>query len=205
MKRMMKIMLIMLFTCSWLVSCKSTLQVTSQFPAPLVNQLPLTVAVIYPEPFKSYKYIEQQEKRDDWEISVGQAQVALFNTVLNAMFRQVVEVKSLTSEQLAQVDLVIQPDLEQFQYNLPRETKVNMFEVWLKYHLTVYDPQGQLIADWLLSAYGKTPTAFFKSQETAMNESITIALRDFGASFSVKFQQIPEINQWLKTQKLTML
>jgi len=66
--------------------------------------------------------------------------------------------------------------------------------------LKVFDGQQQLMADWVLTAYGKTPTAFLKSDEAALNEAMVIALRDLGAGIALRFGHVPEINQWLKSK-----
>ncbi|WP_281556514.1 hypothetical protein [Thalassomonas sp. RHCl1] len=179
------------------LSCTSTLQVEGDFPRPVIHQLPLQVAVHYQDDFRRYRYVEKSEKRSKWEINIGNAQVALFDTVLPAMFENVVQVSNIGPQENADIDLFFEPYVEEFQYNMPRETKVNMFEVWIKYNMKVYDGQGLLIADWILTAYGKTPTAFMKSEENALNEAMIIALRDVGAGLSLKFSHIPEINSWL--------
>ena len=178
--------------------CKSTLTVEGQFPTPVVNKLPYTLGVIYDKEFKAYQYNEKDKKRDEWEIEVGDAQLDLFNTVLPAMFANVVSVPDLESKQTKTIDIFFKPQVDELQYNVPEETKLNMFEVWIKYNMKVYDNQGQLLADWILTAYGKTPTAFMQTQESALNEAMVIALRDAGAGLTLKFSHIPEINNWLK-------
>lgn len=190
------------FGLTILVGCKSTLEVDGHFPSPVINQLPLTMGVMYLPEFKSYRYVEKNDKRNEWEISIGSAQVELFDTVLPAMFKKIISVSDITPNQGEPVDLFFAPTIEEFQYNIPAETKVNMFEVWMKYNMKVYDAQGQLVADWILTAYGKTPSAFMKSEESALNEALVIALRDAGAGLALKFSHVPEIHAWL-TQRFT--
>ncbi len=179
--------------------CKSTLTVQGKFPTPVVNKLPYTLGIIYDNDFKDYQYTEKDAKREEWEIDVGEAQLKLFNTVLPAMFADVVNVPDIKNKHKASIDIFFKPRVDELQYNIPAETKRNMFEVWIKYNMKVYDNQGRLLADWILTAYGKTPTAFMQSQETALNEAMVIALRDAGAGLTLRFRQIPEIKYWLKT------
>jgi len=192
-----------------LMSCKSTLEVEGNFPTPVINIIPLNVGIIYEEQFRSYRYIEKNEERNGWEIGIGKSQVKLFNTVLGAMFKSVVVTESEkmitnisadvpNTSMDTSIDLYFKPKVEEFQYNVPDETDINMFEVWIKYNMKVYDGQGQLIADWIQTAYGKTPTAFFQTQEKALNEAMVIALRDLGAGLSIRFVRVPEINDWIK-------
>jgi hypothetical protein len=193
--------IIILLLCLSLSSCKSTLDVHGNFPTPIINQMPLSVGLVLIPDFSNYTYIEAGEDRDEWEISLGDAQVQLFNVILDAMFSDVLQANNINQQTSSSVDLFLQPQLDSFQYNMPYETKGKMFEVWLKYNIKIFDNQQTLIADWILTAYGKTPTAFLQSKEDALNQAMVIALRDLGASMSLRFTQVPEINQWLQMKR----
>ncbi|WP_199611037.1 hypothetical protein [Flocculibacter collagenilyticus] len=194
-----------------LISCSSSFKVEGDYPTPIVNQLPYTLGVVYDDAFRNYEYVESAKGRAEWHIDIGDAQTELFSTILPAMFEAVVPLSHVTAatqrnraiepETMANnVDLVLSPVLTDFQYNLPKETKVKMYEVWMKYNLRVYEPDGELIADWILTAYGKTPVGFMTSNEEALNQAMVIALRDLGAGVSLTFTKVPEINAWLKKQ-----
>ena len=189
---------ILIFICSMLLGCTTKVIVNGYFPAPVVNPLPLKVAVVYHPDFSNYSYIEKDEERQEKEIHMGKAQVELFSTVLEGMFEQVVYFDAVTPTDDNSIDMFFYPMVDEFQYNMPVETKINMFEVWIKYHLKVLDAQGNVIADWIQTAYGKTPTAMFKSKEKALNEAMIVALRDVGAGIILRFNHIPEIKHWLK-------
>lgn len=181
-----------------LTGCSTQVEVHGSFPTPIVNRLPLTVGVYYSQPFSQYKYLEASEERKKRSIGIGAAQVKLFSTVLPALFTQVVPVSQVNNPPSElPIDLVITMAVDDFQYTVPGETRIDMYEVWIKYNLQLFDPQGQLIADWILTAYGKTPTAMFKSESEALNEAMVVALRDAGAGFSMSFNKVPEIRQWL--------
>ncbi|TQV84826.1 hypothetical protein FKG94_03695 [Exilibacterium tricleocarpae] len=184
--------------------CTNTLVVQGEFPSPQVNQLPITLAVHYDEAFRGHTYEEKSKDRSKWVITSGPAQMQLFNRVLPQMFEAVVEVSEIPPAE-AEVDLILAPAIKEFQYAVPRETKVNVFEVWIKFNMQVFDKNGELIADWILPAYGKTPTAFLKSKEEAMNEAVVVALRDIGASLSLGFTRVPEIRAWLEQHQRAML
>jgi hypothetical protein len=181
--------------------CTHTLIVDGRFPSPLVSEMPYTVGVFYPEEFRAYRYEEQSEDRAKWIIDMGEAQADMFATVLPGMFSKVVELEQLPAAgetpEGGAVDLVIKPVMQDFQYTLPSETKVKVYEIWLKYNVQVFDPEGQLIADWILTAYGKTPTGFMQSDEAALNQAVVVALRDAGANLSLNFARVPEVRAWL--------
>lgn len=182
-----------------LTGCTHTLIVDGRFPSPLVPELPYTLGVLYPVEFTDYRYVEESEDRAKWIIDMGEAQTDLFNAVLPGMFNQVKELEQLPGQGAAApgVDLVIKPTVEELQYTLPSETKIKVYEIWLKYNVQVFDPNGGLIADWILTAYGKTPTGFMQSDEAALNQAVVVALRDAGANLSLNFAKVPEVRAWL--------
>ncbi len=189
-----------------LTGCSSSVEVAGKFPKPVTNQYPFKIGVIYDDAFKQYEYIEQDEDRVQWQIAIGKAQVELFNTVLAGMFAELHKAPGVSDQGVPiatdeKVDLYFRPTVEEFQYNVPLETKVDMFEVWIKYHLRVYDQDGKLLADWIQTAYGKTPTETFQTEKGALNDAMVVALRDIGASVVLRFPHIPEIKAWLSKQK----
>lgn len=188
------------------LGCENSLVVQGSFPSPMVEKIPHTIGVHYEPAFSAYQYVEEAKDRSKWTINTGQAQTSMLNTILPQMFEQVVKLGALPdSENPSKTDLVFSPRVEEFQYAMPRETKVNVFEIWVKYNMRVYTGDGQLLADWLMTAYGKTPTAFMKSREDAINEAVVIALRDLGASLSLRFQHVPEIKAWLEDHQQATL
>lgn len=192
-----------LFSVLLLCACSSSVTVQGDFPSPLVDQRDINMGVYTSEKYANFSYTEKSKDRSKWTINTGMAQQKLFNTVFSAMFRQITPVASLpTVGQYAAVDLIIASNVKEFQYAMPRETKVNIFEVWIKYNVQVYDNRGALVADWVMPAYGKTPTAFLKSEEEALNQAIIIALRDAGANFIQKFERLPEIQVLLAQPRM---
>lgn len=184
-----------------LAGCSNSLKVSGEFPAPLVEPLGPSLGIVYDDDFRGYVYREQSEDRSQWVIDSGSAQVQLLQRVLPALFAQVAELKSLpSSEAPAATDLVLHPRLVEFQYSVPRETRFKLYEVWLKYQFKLYDAEGEAVADWTLTAYGKTPSAFMQSQEDAMNAAVVVALRDLGANLALRTRRQPELVAWLARQ-----
>lgn len=183
-----------------LVSCTSTLVVDGDFPKPLIASLPYNIGVHYSESLKNYEYHESSKDRRKWIIIAGDAQQELFQTVLPGMFENVVIMETLPPyESPPDVDMIISPTLTAFEYTLPSETKVDVYDIWLKYNIQVFSNQGSLIADYNMTSYGKTPAGgFFNTKEAALNAAIVTALRDAGANLIVDFTKIPEIRAWLE-------
>jgi hypothetical protein len=95
------------------------------------------------------------------------------------------------------VDAVFAPLIEEFQLALPAKTKLDVYEVWIKYNMRLVTAEGDYIADWVLTSYGKTPTETFRTTEAAINDAAVVALRDLASSFSLSFTQVPEVRDWL--------
>ncbi|MDC3196586.1 hypothetical protein OAU36_02515 [Gammaproteobacteria bacterium] len=172
--------------------------IEGSFPTPNISPLPLSVAVFYDPALTEFAYIEYSETgAEEYNIASGQSHVELFNAVLPAMFDGVVVVGSLEEAEVLGVDAIFAPLIEEFQLALPSKTKLDVYEVWIKYNMRLMAADGEYIADWVLTSYGKTPTESMRSAESAINDAAVVALRDLASSFSLSFTQVPEVRDWL--------
>ena len=174
------------------------LKVESEVPIPLVSKLPVNMGVYYEDTFRNHVYTENSETRPNWSIESGPSQVALFDQVLPSMFRSVKHLESLPAASPdPEVNAILVPEIEEMQFSLPRETRLDMYEVWIKYKLKLLENDGELIAELPLTAYGKTTTEFLKNREEGLNGAMEIALRDAGAKMAIGFPQSEPVRQWL--------
>ncbi|GEM_PF-305093 len=161
-----------------LSACASNVVVNGDIPKPLMQQLPLTAKLNFSEEFLNYTYVEQDKKRVIKSLDFGQAQVELFRVVFGSAFR-------LSEGNTTASDIEITPKVLSIQYSAPRETALNIYEVFVKYRITISDANQQKLADWVIKGYGKTPTAFLKGADAAFNAATNVALRDVGAQISI--------------------
>ena len=179
----------------------SNVVIDGSFPTPNINKMPVAIAVYYDDALKDFAYLEYSETgREEYNIESGKSHVQLFNVVLPAMFDRVVFVDSMEEVPTLGVDAVFAPAIEEFQLALPAKTKLDVFEVWIKYNMRLLTPEGDYIADWVLTSYGKTPTETFRSVEAAINDAAVVALRDLASSFALSFDQVPEVRDWLNNR-----
>ena len=197
--RKFQIRLAALLGLTYLVGCGvSTVTIEGSFPTPNISKLPLNVAVFYDQSLRDFAYMEYSETgAEEFNVQSGRSHIALFNAVLPAMFDGVVVIDSLDDAVAAEVDAVFTPLIEEFQLALPTKTKLDVYEVWIKYNMRLATAEGDYIADWVLTSYGKTPTETFRSTEAAINDAAVVALRDLASSFSLSFAQVPEVRDWL--------
>jgi len=178
----------------------SNVVIEGNFPTPNINKIPVAVAVYYDDALREYSYMEYSETgQEEFNIESGQSHIELFNAVLPAMFDRVIVVDSLEDARVEGVDAVFAPAIEEFQLALPAKTKLDIYEVWIKYNMRLLTAEGDYIADWILTSYGKTPTETFRSAADGINEAAVVALRDLASSFSLSFGQVPEVRDWLSS------
>jgi len=175
--------------------------VEGDFPTPNIEKLPLSVAVYYDNALREFAYVEYSDTgQEEYNIESGTSHIRLFDAVLPAMFENVIIVDSMEEAASTGVDAVFTPAIEEFQLALPAKTKLDVYEVWIKYNMRLVTPEGDYIADWVLTSYGKTPTSTFGSVEAGINDAAIVALRDLASSFSLSFGQVPEVRDWLNSR-----
>ena len=185
----------------FIASCGvSNVVIEGNFPTPNINKIPLSMAVYYDDALRQFSYMEYSETgREEINIASGESHIRLFDAVLPAMFEEVIEVEGLDDPKIQGVDALFAPVIEEFQLALPGKTKLDVYEVWIKYNMRIVDKSGNSLADWVVTSYGKTPTETFRSVEDGINEAAVVALRDLASSFSLNFAKVPEVRDWLNT------
>ncbi len=193
-------LLILLF----LSGCNSTKQVIvhGNFPAPLVSKIPVSLGVWYGDDFANHEIFDESRSRaeSDWIVKTGQAQVQMWDTLLAGMFENLVhlEARPAAGSDIQGVDMVLIPHVEELQYAIPTQTHIKVYEIWMRYRFEMVTTDGEKIAEWFMTAYGKTPTAFLQSSEKAVNFAAVMALRDAGAHFVISFGSDPALKEWMQ-------
>ena len=176
-----------------ITGCSSVHTINAEFPAPLIAPVERVAYLSISPEFSDHRFIQDEEDRDDITIILGQAHTNLFNSIVNALFSEI-----STSSEFADITLV--PELNTFQYALPKETGSDFYEVWLRYRLQALSPDGSEIADWLITGYGRAVDERFEFQGAGINEATEEALRDVGTQLAFGFTQQVDIQNWLSTE-----
>jgi hypothetical protein len=188
-----------------LAGCANKVMVEWQFHQPVMEKLPLKIGVYYDPEFRNHEFYEEATSREetDWLVRTGDAQVRMYNTLLPGMFQEVVLLNELPRRDRVDtvleqdLDAVLVPHVEELQYSIPNHTKINVFEIWMRYRYELFAPDGELLAEWTMTSYGKTPTAFLQTASGAVNLAAVVALRDAGANFAMNFARVPEVQAWM--------
>lgn len=198
---------LLVFAALVLAGCANEVVVEGDFPQPVVEKLPIKIGVYYDPDFRTHEFFDEASSREetDWLVRTGDAQMKMYNTLLPGMFEQVVMLNELPRRDRVDtvleqdLDAVLVPHVDELQYSIPNHTKINVFEIWMRYRYELYSTDGELIAEWTMTSYGKTPTAFLQTAEAAVNLAAVVALRDAGANFAMNFTRVPEVQAWMRT------
>jgi len=192
--------------------------VQSQFPKPVLDPLPVKVGVFLSEEFKTHTFVDDPAERTErsWVVETGAAQVTLWQSILTHLFEQVVYLDALpenldeeedvgsteSSAELPRIDAILIPTIADLQYAIPAQTNSKVYEIWLKYDVTLNNPDMSPISEWSMTAYGKTPEAFMLGAQEAVEAAAVVALRDAGANFAVNFPKVPAVQTWLQKNRI---
>jgi len=174
--------------------CGKNIVVESSFPEPVIESLQLDAGVNYTDALQNYDYVEDLPNDIEWSITLGEANVRMFDAAFGALFRNLVPVEQSggAAAPFDTLDVVIEPRLEAFEFSLPRQSRSDQYAVWIRYNLAVYEPDGQFITNWPVSAYGQADSRMFGSGG-AMKAAVVRAMRDAIANIVIGFPKEPTI------------
>lgn len=178
--------------------CSASVVVEQPFPPPLVEALPLRMAVHYAPELTGFAYREEASGDRDWTVHLGTANVAMFDSVFGKLFREVRRVSGVqaASQEMPSFDGIIAPAIDAFEFSLPSQAAIDQYAVWIRYTLDVYGPDGQLLLRWPVTAYGQSGTGGL-SDEESMERAVVLAMRDAAATIAVGFASQPKVREKL--------
>jgi len=167
--------------------CDQALTVPNTFPEPVVEPLPLDVALYFSDEFTNYRYRENVPGESAWDIELGKANVALFESVSRRLFRSATRVASRpTGPAAAGFNAIIEPSVAAFEFSLPSQSATEQYSVWIRYTVKIFRPDGELLTAWNISAYGESGSTLLRPARS-MQQATLLALRDAAATLTVGF------------------
>ena len=179
--------------------CASSVGVQADFPRPLVEPLPIRIGVVFSEALRTFEYYEEIPQHSKWTIQLGSANVAMFEPLFSSMFREarIVPTLPLSEADRTGLDAVLQPELEKFEFDVPRNPDAKFVEVWLQYRMTLLATDGTQIAAWPVVGYGKAQTGML-GNEGSLRRAAVRAMREVGATLVTGFAKQPAVGEWLE-------
>ena len=168
-------------------------------PTPLINKMPLSIAVRIPEDFEHYVHKDQVLGRENWTIDLGRSNAALFSQLFGFMFDEVTVLGPGDDASSLDIDALIEPSIDAFEFSVPSQSKTETYAVWIRYRLRIYDSYGDQFANWPVSAYGKSEQ-FGLTGEEPLKRAAVLAMRDAAALMIMKLDKATSITT-LKDRK----
>ena len=172
---------------------KVTLQ-DPTIPQPLIDQLQLAVAARYPEVFDHFVHEEQVIGKEKWSIDLGQANRLLFTQLFDSMFTDFTVITAETDPRDLQIDALIEPSIDAFEFSVPSQSQTDDFAVWIRYRIKIFDAAGTQIANWPIAAYGKSQTTTFGGDQ-ALQRAAVLAMRDAAALIILQMDKATGISK----------
>jgi hypothetical protein len=185
-----------------LVGCAKSVEVTTDFPRPLLEPYPLVAGVRYSPELTDFIHTENPELQPEWTIKLGTANLQMFRALLNGMFIKTIELDIDTQVAVdPAIDFIIEPRLEELEFSVPQQSGSDQFVVWLRYNLKLLQPDGQLIGNWRITGYGQEDEGDMgMGSGNAMKDAAITALRDAAASIVVGFTKAPGVEEYILTR-----
>jgi hypothetical protein len=162
-------------------------------PAPLIGKIPVSVGLRMPDDFQHYVHQESVYGKEEWSIDMGRSNAAFFTQLFNFMFKSVVVLDADDDPSKMDIDALIEPSIDAFEFSTPSQSNTDSFAVWIRYRLKVYDHDGTLVSNWPVAAYGKSQTSGGNSQ--ALQHAAVLAMRDAAALMIMKFDKVTRISE----------
>ncbi len=165
-----------------------------RIPDPLIAKMPLNVAVRYPDKFDKFVHEERVIGKETWKIDLGQSNRLLFNKLFGSMFTNITEIDDGVDPTTQNFDALIEPDIDAFEFSVPEQSQTDAFAVWIRYRIKIFDDAGTQIANWPISAYGKSQTSTFGGDD-ALRRAAVLAMRDAAALIILQMDKATGISK----------
>jgi hypothetical protein len=166
-------------------------------PVPLIHKIPASVGLRMPANFHNYVHEEQVYGKEEWSIDLGGSNAALFTQLFDYMFENVIVLKAGDDPKKLPIDALIEPSIDAFEFSVPNQSKTDSFAVWIRYRIRVFDFDGNEVANWPVSAYGKSQTASVSGSQ-ALQRAAILAMRDAAALMIMKLDETAGISEMAK-------
>jgi hypothetical protein len=181
--------------CGLLAGCGSNVVLDPvTIPQPLINKIPASVGLRIPAEFDNFVHEEDIIGSEHWSINLGGSNTALFTQLFGFMFEEVTILKHDDDAGQFAFDALIEPSIDAFEFSVPNQSKTEAFAVWIRYRLRVFDSEGVEVANWPISAYGKSESETLSGSQ-ALERAAVLAMRDAAALMIMKLDEATGISK----------
>ncbi len=174
--------------------CSSRVTVNDPtIPDPIVKKIPISVAVKFPDDFEHYVHQEKVLGKEKWTIDLGRSNALLFTKLLGALFNDVTVIDDSVDPSDIAMDAVIEPSIDAFEFSVPSQSQTSSFAVWIRYRIKIFDSEGKQLANWPISAYGKSQSTAMGGHD-ALRRAAVLAMRDAAALIIMQLDKVTGIS-----------
>ncbi len=163
-------------------------------PEPLLEKIPLSVAVRFPDVFGHYIHQEQVIGKEKWTIDLGRSNELLFTKIFRSMFDEMTVVDASVDPADLRIDAMIEPSIDAFEFSTPSQSQTKAFAVWIRYRIKIFDREGKQYASWPISAYGKSQSTTMGGDD-ALRRAAVLAMRDAAALIVMQMDKATRISR----------
>lgn len=173
--------------------CASNVKVEyPTLPDPLIEKLPLIVALRIPDEFYDFSHEENVLGRESWSIQLGAANAMFFKQLFGYMFDDVIVLAADDDARDFEFDALVEPRIEGFEFSVPNQSKTDAFAVWIRYRMVVFDSLGNRASSWTISSYGKSQKEGLGGKNS-LRRAAVLAMRDAAALILLQMDKATKI------------
>ncbi len=176
-------------------ACSSQVTVHDpSIPDPLVEKIPISVAIKFPDVFEHFVHQEQVIGKEKWTVDLGRSNALLFTKLFDAMFDDLTVVDDSVDPRDLPIDALIEPSIDAFEFSVPSQSQTSSFAVWIRYRIKIFDSEGDQFANWPISAYGKSLSTAMGG-DNALRRAAVLAMRDAAALIIMQMDRATGISK----------
>ena len=162
-------------------------------PDPVVEEIPMSVAVKFPDVFEHFVHEEQVTDKKKWTVDLGRSNALLFTKLFRAMFNDLTVIDDDVDTRDMPIDALIEPSIDAFEFSVPGQSLTSSVAVWIRYRIKIFDSEGKLFANWPISAYGKSLSTRMGGDD-ALHRAAVLAMRDAAALIIMQMDKVTGIS-----------
>jgi len=171
-------------------------------PKPLIVPTPAKVGVVVTPETGNYTHKESRASVD-YTAELGPSHKHLVEEIFKAEFTEAKLFESVDAARLEPgLMAIFEPRIEQFSFASARETGGIYCAVTIRYQITIYAPNGEIVDTLTLTGYGSGPAPKIGNGEEELGIAAFNAMRDAAAKFLTQFPGLEVAKPLLASQPL---
>lgn len=155
-----------------------------KLPKVLMQPMNVHAGLVLDAELRGYKH-EETRAGSGWEVNLGPGHEELMKQIFGASFGDLQVFTNLDAARAATgLQVLFQPEIEQFSFATARETSASYWAVTIRYRFNVLSPQGEAVDTMTLTGYGSALGA--GSSGKSLVVATQVAMRDAAAKFLVQ-------------------